>query len=261
MSAPALAKRKELTDGYMVDYGLTASSATRVFVDDPDSGTNIAVPWIGDAFPETDLSKVPMYVDHVRKTKFGGMPNLHRYEVTYSTRPTGGSGGPNGSSKSGADQLIKGYQVGGEVISIASKDNGFFWVADPLGKVDPFIDTPVNQKIGKHIGTGSFSIERKTDRDTFPLLKLQALVGKINQDTFEGLPEETVLFEGASGSQYFNEEGKIRFKVSMSFRYRENSWNHLYREDTGEFQLVATADLTTLYETEDLNVLISPEFF
>ncbi len=235
---------KELTAQWEVNYGLSGSTAHRVFHDDT---TEFAwLPEVGDALG-TALPDSKIEVDNVRKTKFGGHPDKHLYEISYSTRP-GGGGGKIATDPTKYYQ--RGFQFGGEVVSVAAEKAAAIWKwAD--GK-------PLNQKMSVKVGVGSFTIERRTTRSTFPNEDLRMnYIGRVNSVLFENFPAATVLFEGVQATQYVNDSGQIRWKLTLSFRYRQNSWQYLLRESTGEWEKT----VPPIYETADLNRLLRASYF
>jgi hypothetical protein len=118
--------------------------------------------------------------------------------------------------------------------------------------------TVVSKKITQRIANGTFTLERRTTRDSVPLALLaSAYIGRVNNVKFEDFNPTEVLFEGITTTQYENPDGKTRFKVTMMFHWREISWQYLFRERTGEWEDVTPS----LYETKDLNDLKKARFF
>jgi len=234
---------KELTAEWGINYGLTGNSATRVFHDDT---TEVApLPSIGESFSRNNKIEMGLCVESIQKRKFGGHPSKHIYTVTYSSRLSGG----NTTSTDLEKNMARNYQLGAEIISINGENTTYKW----KGTTDA-----VNQRIGRPVGAGGFTIERRTNRDTFPSERLRSTyIGKINSAEFEGHPVGTVLFEGANANRYVNDEGNVRWKVTLSFKYKECSWLFLFRETTMTFTEVNPA----MYQSADLNELLKPSFF
>lgn len=235
---------KELVAGWGVTYGLTGSTATRIFHD--DTTESAWLPQVGDPFGTTKPDS-ELYCESVQKTKLGGHPDKHLYTCSYSTRQTGGN---TQTSTNPSKYWERSFQLGMEVISIDGKLSAYKWGS--AGGV------PVNQKIAKRVGSGSFTIERRTTKSTVPTEVLRnSYIGRINSVTFEKFAPSTVLFAGISGSQYVNDSGQIRWKLSLSFEFKECTWLQLLRESTGAFTTVYPA----MYQSVDLNNLMRSTFF
>lgn len=237
---------KEMTEAWEINYGLTHSTARRVFHDD----TTVigSLPWHGDVLNYLKPGQVAatrslrFYVENVRITKFGGHPDKQKYEVTYSTRIPEPGNNPE-------DTYVRNGQIGAEMITLNETETAATYKWED-GKA-------VNQKIGIQTGVGSFTIERRSSSSTLPKENIRKnYLGKINSKEFEDYPANTVLFEGISYNQFTNEDSQIRYRVVFSFRIREDSWLKLFRESKAAWETVTPS----MYSEADLNDLLKGTF-
>lgn len=148
------------------------------------------------------------------------------------------------------------FSVGGEIASIIDASDSWVWESD---------GDPVDQKMGKHIVTISFTVPKldmTAAENTSWLSGLSSYVGRINNASFEGFNSGCVLFEGVTGGSFYNEDGDLRFSYEMNFLVRivpgqaTDSWQYLFRDNTGYFDL-PTDDTGTarLYSTANFGAL------
>ena len=243
---------RECSHEWEINLGLTASTGTRVFLED-GSFPMISLPVVGDKFPiPSSLPGIPddaqlkMYCDNVKVTKADGHPQKHRYVFSYSTRQ------PSAATENPQQFFERSGQFGAEVISISGTDSEWKWLSD---------DSTITQKLSKRVGVDSFSIARRSSRDYLPMAWLRStMLGRINDDIFEDLPMGTVLFEGVQFNEYKDDRSRVRFKINLQFRYRENSWLQLFRESTAEWDTPHIGN-QMLYDYAHLNTLLRGNTF
>ena len=103
-----------------------------------------------------------------------------------------------------------------------------------------------------------------------PWNAIRVLQGKVNQGTFLGCPEATVLFRGAAASKLFRggfEAGASEFCWEIQYAFRERAikfdgqvhgWNHAFRDDPpgwvelthGNDRLYDLADFSPLFRQD-----------
>jgi len=200
---------KELTKAWEVMLKGSGSYAIRELAEVPPgvSGEISSVPNIGSAHPtEPTLSLAENKI-----TLFGGMPNLKLHRLLYL--PTAVT--PRENTPPIGSSPISG-SIGGEILSIDGKkeDSPYVW----YGTSDP-----VSQVIPRTVITIPFKVPKRLS--ALPLTWLKNSAGKINSDTLTVhgtmLQPGTVLFEGATFTEYRNEQNLVRYRVELNFTLKE----------------------------------------
>jgi hypothetical protein len=97
---------------------------------------------------------------------------------------------------------------------------------------------PVNQPLTKVIPLGEYSLER-TQVLAPNFWKFIALLGTVNAFFFIGFPPWTLLFSGIEGRRTVLPNGTRCWTLSFKFHFNPNSWNMIFRPETGQWEPVA----------------------
>lgn len=84
--------------------------------------------------------------------------------------------------------------------------------------------------------------------------------GKVNEDTFDGYPEETLLLAGVEPRPYISSTRQPLYDISFKFLYRKTTWNKIYQQSENDFTLVTTTGLETgqkIYGSADFTQLFN----
>ena len=84
---------------------------------------------------------------------------------------------------------------------------------------------------------------------------VRGLKGKVNDGAYAGIPDQTLLFKGASKSWTIDSSGNQTFTFGMQFKERSlkiggntYGWNHFFRNEDGTYAILLTKDNDTVYE-------------
>lgn len=88
-----------------------------------------------------------------------------------------------------------------------------------------------------------------------PMTLLRSYVDRVNQSTFLGCAQGTVMLEGVNTTRDMTSDGTITQKVQMNFKWRQNDWNAKPREDNGRWDPVLMGG-TLLYPYSDFKGLL-----
>jgi hypothetical protein len=101
-------------------------------------------------------------------------------------------------------------------------------------------------------------------RSSLPVSTVRSLVGKVNDATFLGAGQQTVLFRGARTTREASTDGTTTQKVQLTFQQRPVSWNKFLRPNrmptgttTATWDNLRDADGYRRFDQADLSPLVS----
>jgi hypothetical protein len=101
----------------------------------------------------------------------------------------------------------------------------------------------VAQPVTKIIPLGEYSLDRQ--QVLAPnFWAFIAMLGSINAYYFLGFPPWTLLFSGVEGKRSVMPNGTRAWDLTFKLHFNPNSWNHLYRGETGRWEIVAATGLS-----------------
>lgn len=164
---------------------------------------------------------------------------------------------PDGPDNDPDTQVTYRMQHDVELLAIASR--GWKWADNPSLAVPEDLGLIKTVPVTDHLLTWHRVIRPPWD-------VIRALQGKVNQGTFLGCPEATVLFRGATANKLFQGgfgSGAAEFCWEIEYAFRERAikfdgqeygWNHAYRDDPPGWA-EPTHGGDRLYELADLSLL------
>ena len=103
--------------------------------------------------------------------------------------------------------------------------------------------------------TSSFSVTR-LHVSSLPNNVISLVVGKINQNAWRSYSAGYALFIGADANRSITTDGAEDWEVTYNFLIKSHSWNHAYRDSSGNFEEVQTKNGNdTIYETDTFAAL------
>jgi hypothetical protein len=73
-----------------------------------------------------------------------------------------------------------------------------------------------------------------------------SLLGSVNAYFFLGFPPWTLLFSGVEGKRSVRPNGTRTWDLTFKFHFNPNTWNMIYRSETGRYEIVATNITSTM---------------
>lgn len=168
----------------------------------------------------------------------GDVPTYSTANVTINYGPLDLGG--NGDHADSDDGISRKWGVSAEFLTVEKVD--LAWDND-----DPVTTDGVT--FGKIIPQISHSIDcQRVDAASVPYAAVRDLIGKVNDGTFEGAADETLLFTGAEIS-FKNVRGEQIYSLGYKFDERivkqgtdQVGWNYFFRPDTGTWQKIKTVN-------------------
>ena len=216
----------EKTSGYKIKIlGGGETTAQRQFLKDPDGPDSL--PKIGDVHSR-EYPRV--WVQDMEMQLMGDDPTRELWTINYSSNEI--ENDPNTSS----DDLFRSLEIGGEFLNVGKIEGAkFTWSG-----------LSVPQDLFKRIAVATIRVI-KVYLDYEKLLTYcKEYGGKVNSETFMGQSEEQVLFAGASATEFANEAGFTRWRVTFTFQLRcidgtetadekDGGWNHIWDKKYNHF--------------------------
>lgn len=194
-----------------------------------------------------------LYCDSLTCVPFGDVPatcptlafptySVGRVTITYSTLPYNTS-----------DLIQRRYSIGAEFLSMPT--SGLRWESEPATSIIESEDVVAQKRIS--IIEHSMTFNRVA---SIPWSAIRNNIGKVNDGTYEGAADQTLLFSGAEISFTVAAEGTVTW--TLDYRFQERivtdetgstgydqtfGWNHVYRAETKAWERVLDADGNPLY--------------
>lgn len=231
-----MAGYRELTKDFLLDISTSTVTARRSFLYDPNYGSSVQLPLLGDKLPANLADGVDqgLYLKKMTKTFAGANFLTPMWVMDYDTTD------PQGNENT-QDDLFRTLELGGEMLNIG-RPTSTTWKNH----------SPINQDLFKRVPTVSIKVPKIYGTIETVCQRIVSSAGKVNLSTFCGNAAHTVLFNGASGGEFRNDKGIKRWRVEFNFEFRIPSWQKLYNEQAGEFQELSTP----LYETANFSDLL-----
>ena len=199
----------------------TVITAKLVFVEHSTGSSDL--PAVGDALPavgsETAASNCIVRTIRVAYTHAQGGTLKRTYNVDYSTRAQGG--GPIFST----DENLRRFEAGGEIIH-QRRSGKVYLTGEGASRSAAPEDYPVDFRT--QLMSGSFTktkvFNSAASKDSWITSTLFTKGGHINETAFEGFRAGSVLFEGVSGGNQFDEFGDESWSLELIFAWKYNPY-------------------------------------
>lgn len=256
---------RELTTGRKKMIGLQSASAERSFVPDP-SGPVSVLPEHGNVHPEEEF----LHVTEITEEQFGDTPDKVRSTVRYTSSSLKLEEEELGNEASGTNFGLdnpREIDIGGEFFSVRDV-SGWTWKNQATSIKD--------QPMFKRIVTGTLRIMKVFNK--LPIERIVKFAGHVNSETFPNIPgipgldKEVWLFTAAPATEIKSFTGKQNWKVTFHFSFRFiaepgtgtnlddlptflGGWNHVWNEDTDQWDVPLDSQSNRIYDAMDLNDL------
>jgi hypothetical protein len=140
------------------------------------------------------------------------------------------------------------------VETLSTPNSTYYWEADSApAQVPVQVDIPILTLV--------LTFHR---RASLPVSVVRGLLGKVNENTFLGAPDQTVLFRGARTTREASTDGTVTQKVQLTFQQRPVSWNKFLRPNrmptgttTTTWDNLRDADGYRRFDQADLSPLVA----
>lgn len=260
----------ELIDGWDLQIGDVTQSGQRVFIDTQPSSVSsqgVDLPDFGD---EWSSDYPTLTVRGISKSLLPGCQNIYKYTVTYSNEDVLDS-----DEQANDTDLPVAVSIATEVIQY-----------EPVAQISPGAGIIINnncvfensgernlQPVTIRIPQITYNMYRRTSNITTFKNTMIEKVGKVNSETFYGIPAEQLLFQGAECEPYLNASGIRSWKIKLVFMQRivqlndtsapgytegaTGGWNHVIRQSDGKWDRVLIDGVNTIYSLTPFKPLLT----
>jgi len=274
---PEMYKELHGESEYVLDVSMEGITGTRTFQQN-DAAGNVAaasLPEVGTSLM-VDLGGTDVANCICRRKRavfIGGDGGTRGYEFTYSTEETTVSNSMNNRPRNLA---AEDFELSVEEEVIQAYPSGRLNVFEFEGAANDDVKW-AEQGIPRKLMTGTFNIPyanqelNSTQRDTF-IGKIKTYGGTINAAAFMGFAAGQVRFDGASGGNFVNDEGNVRWAFNLHFSFKllggslvggtaisSDDWLYIVNEKEGVYRKVKNHDTGKyLYEKSNFATLVTP---
>ena len=124
-------------------------------------------------------------------------------------------------------------------------------VAMPKGTFTFASGNTFEENLGKQMGSQEISF-KIFQWPGFQPSTLNSYYGKMNTNTFRGMPAKKVLFLTSQSSRSYTPDGVEAFEVTLKFLYRDKEWNKMINPKNGNWETLTPSpyddtDFSTLF--------------
>lgn len=203
-------------------------AATRVYYDKASSSGSL---------PLMDSSLGPGYPNLFLKTRvFTKRPYSTSDDTTYATLTYTPRSQDAPSPNTSFDDLPRSFQIGGEMLTF-DEGGGWYWDSDGAA---------INDRVFKRVVTGTLQVTEviTSSQYTVATSKIITNAGRVNDATFESIPEGRWLYMGANMDAGRDGDGNEIWTVQHTFAYRNidgvnsSDWMHGWRKSNSTWDVI-----------------------
>lgn len=228
------------------------SSGTRIYLDKDNHprgdevGVAESLPELGDSW-DRDHDNLKLHTIAERWMDDSGICGK-TYTLSYGV-DTGSGDFEN------PEDLTTNINLSGSFGTYSSTDTAWKWSSDDT-------DLPADTRVPLREFNEVVELKREVHASDFMNFNniISLKVGKVNENEFLNAPTGHVLFEGCSAQEVRPEFPELRkWVVRLQFNIRKESWQKIYRPDTGSYDTPVVGTDTYLYECTDFTTLLTTD--
>ncbi len=247
-----------LIDEWSMDIGIDETTGVKKFMNaanHPKGNTNaVTLPSLNSSW---DLEYPKVILTGIHVTYLALSDDCGKvYTCRYTSRPRDIT-----TDTPAVENLPMNLNIGSNYVTTSNKDNIWKWTGDGDN-----VDVDIRIPIRNFIETATLQRYVYGNNLFAYNLVLMDKIGKINNSTFLNVPENQVLFTGATAIEQTSEHGTQRkWLISLNFNIRQIDWRAIYRDDKGVYDIPKVDSSTFpnmeedwyIYETTDFSDLIT----